>query len=128
MSTFFSKSTGGFYDSDINGSDIPSDALEISAETHMALLGEQAQGKAIVAGEDGLPYAVVPQISIERLADIAKEKRDSLLCGSDWITLRSLEASTPLSAAWLNYRQSLRDLPAQPGFPTQIDWPEAPNA
>jgi hypothetical protein len=27
---------------------------------------------------------------------------------------------------WRTYRQALRDLPAQDGFPTNVTWPEKP--
>jgi hypothetical protein len=29
--------------------------------------------------------------------------------------------------AWAVYRQALRDLPEQPGFPEAIAWPDAPE-
>lgn len=32
-----------------------------------------------------------------------------------------------LSGAWAAYRQALRDLPRQPGFPWQVEWPVAPR-
>ncbi|WP_028217417.1 XkdW family protein [Paraburkholderia oxyphila] len=31
------------------------------------------------------------------------------------------------SEAWRTYRQALRDLPAQPGFPNTVTWPEIPQ-
>lgn len=33
-----------------------------------------------------------------------------------------------LSGKWAVYRQALRDLPEQQGFPFNIEWPEAPAA
>lgn len=32
-----------------------------------------------------------------------------------------------VSNAWANYRQLLRDVPEQAGFPFDIDFPKAPN-
>ncbi len=29
--------------------------------------------------------------------------------------------------AWETYRQALRDVPEQAGFPMSIEWPEKPN-
>lgn len=57
---FYSKSTGGFYDAAIHGNAMPSDAVEITAEQHVSLLEAQSAGKAIRAGEDGMPVAVDP--------------------------------------------------------------------
>lgn len=51
---FYSKSTGGFYDPEINAS-IPDDAVEISREAHAALLMGQAEGKVIAHDSEGFP-------------------------------------------------------------------------
>lgn len=57
---FYSKSTGGFYDRDINTL-IPADAVEISRTAHAALLAGQAEGKKIVSGPDGEPVLADPE-------------------------------------------------------------------
>lgn len=52
-----------------------------------------------------------------------REKRDLLLKGSDWTQL----ADSPVdSGAWAVYRQLLRDLPNQDGFPFDVTWPVSP--
>jgi hypothetical protein len=59
-------------------------------------------------------------------AERAKSIRDSRtekLKDSDWTQLAD---STVDKAAWATYRQALRDITAQAGFPWTIDWPEAP--
>lgn len=60
MTMFYSGSTRGFYDSDIHGSAIPEDAVEISADDYRALLSAQSQGSVIEADANGMPVAVVP--------------------------------------------------------------------
>jgi len=58
----------------------------------------------------------------EKSADIRKE-RGVLLSESDWTQV----ADAPVDkAAWAIYRQALRDLPTQEGFPLDITWPEKP--
>ncbi|AOY00091.1 DUF4376 domain-containing protein [Jeongeupia sp. USM3] len=57
---FYAKSTSGFYDAAIHGDAIPADAVEISVETHTALLSAQATGKHIVADASGQPIAIDP--------------------------------------------------------------------
>lgn len=32
-----------------------------------------------------------------------------------------------VSGPWATYRQRLRDIPAQPGFPYDVEWPDAPE-
>jgi len=57
---YFAKSTGGFYDSVIHGDHIPTDAVEITADQHAALLAAQSAGQAISADGKGRPVAVDP--------------------------------------------------------------------
>jgi hypothetical protein len=56
-------------------------------------------------------------------AQFARLRRNALLVDSDWTQL----ADAPVDQdAWKNYRQVLRNIPNQPGFPTNIDWPTKP--
>lgn len=57
---FYSKTTGGFYDTAIHGDNIPADAVEITAEQHAALLQGQSEGKQIVGDENGYPVLQDP--------------------------------------------------------------------
>jgi len=53
-----------------------------------------------------------------------REQRSVLLAASDWTQV----ADAPVDqAAWATYRQALRDVPAQDGFPENILWPVAPE-
>lgn len=54
----YSKSTGGFYDTVIHGDNIPTDAVEITAEYHAELLQAQSTGKQITADDNGYPIAI----------------------------------------------------------------------
>jgi hypothetical protein len=57
------------------------------------------------------------------LATEARSKRNTLLAASDWTQV----ADAPVDqAAWATYRQALRDITAQVGFPESIDWPAVP--
>lgn len=60
-----------------------------------------------------------------RNASLAKDiraKRDTLLSATDWMAL----SDVVMSEAWANYRQALRDVTAQAGFPVSVVWPEKP--
>ena len=56
-------------------------------------------------------------------ADEARTHRDALLSQSDWTQVPDAPVD---QSAWAEYRQALRDLPQQAGFPTDIDWPTKP--
>lgn len=126
---FYSKSTGGFYDPSVHGASVPSDAVEITDAEHADLLTGQSEGKRIVADENGRPIlADQPAPSAEDLAAAARNDRDARLRVCDWVTLRALDTGKSVPAAWLTYRQALRDVPSQKGFPATITWPTAPEA
>lgn len=53
----------------------------------------------------------------------ARAERNRKLAESDWTQL----ADAPVDqAVWSAYRQALRDVPAQAGFPHDVTWPELP--
>lgn len=57
-------------------------------------------------------------------ADAVRKKRNDLLASSDWTQLND---ATVDKATWAVYRQALRDLPQQQGFPDTMTWPTAPS-
>ena len=60
----------------------------------------------------------------DRAAAEIRTERDAKLTESDWTQV----ADAPVDkAAWATYRQSLRDIPQQAGFPTNVVWPVEPN-
>ena len=57
-------------------------------------------------------------------AQRVRAQRAALLQASDWT---QLDDSPVDKQIWANYRQELRDIPQQPGFPWEINWPIAPK-
>jgi hypothetical protein len=56
-------------------------------------------------------------------AERVRADRNSKLADCDWTQL----ADSPVDkAAWATYRQALRDVPTQAGFPWAINWPTQP--
>ena len=78
-------------------------------------------------------WQVVPMTEAERVAADAeaarllRRERDYLLSRCDHTQLPDAPATID-RAAWAAYRQALRDLPVQPGFPHQVTWPTPPAA
>ena len=64
----------------------------------------------------------------EAAVESARAKRDRLLTESDWITIRATDTGDPVPTEWLVYRQALRDIPEQTGFPEEIEWPQEPES
>ena len=57
-------------------------------------------------------------------AKSVRTSRTQLLKDSDWTQIAD---STADKAAWATYRQALRDITGQAGFPWTIVWPNDPN-
>ena len=66
---------------------------------------------------------VTHQDLIQNIAEEIRLKRNSLLAKTDMWGL----ADFPATEEQLNYRQALRDVPQQTGFPTDINWPTKPE-
>lgn len=58
-----------------------------------------------------------------RKAAEVRETRNEKLKESDWTQIPD---STADKTAWAVYRQALRDITAQSGFPREIIWPQKP--
>lgn len=71
-----------------------------------------------------LPPEMTQAQITEEQAKQARAERTSLLAASDWTQV----ADTPVDqSAWATYRQALRDVTDQTGFPDAIAWPVAPE-
>lgn len=133
VSYLFSPSTRGFYIEGLHPV-IPEDCLHVSSEQHSALMAAQSTGMQITC-TDGAVVAVPPAPpSAELLATIKRGERNDLLAASDWIVLRhrdevEMELVPTLSveqhAELLLYRQALRDITGEAGFPA-VEFPEPP--
>ena len=95
----------------------------------------------IVVDPDNIPaaYSAWPEVKYQKIGDTydasvetagalalttkeARAFRDSLLSKTDWWAV----ADRTMTDAETVYRQALRDVPTQAGFPTTITWPNEP--
>ena len=60
------------------------------------------------------------------LAASARQKRDRLLAATDYLVTPDYPISDDRLAKIKTYRQALRDIPEQAGFPRTIAWPKKP--
>ncbi len=92
--------------------------------------GKQLFSEA-VAEKWGAVGSFVPSLpSEQQLAAQVRDLRNQLLAETDWTD--TLSAKNRLGEAlyeqWQLYRQSLRDLTTQAGFPKEIIWPINPKS
>ncbi|ETA83022.1 hypothetical protein [Eikenella corrodens] len=108
---YYSKSTGGFYDSTIHSS-WPEDAIEISPAQHTELLAGQSQSQVIMPGKDGKPV----------LAPLAPSHLHQWN-GKDWV-LDKAAASQLLAEAIDNGTKAINDLVDEAYRHVTRFWPE----
>jgi len=89
---------------------------------------EAAATPVLTNGKWMLPKTVVALTATE-IADMTAAKaqdvrsqRDKLIADTDWMAL----SDSTLTPAWAAYRQALRDVTSQAGFPHTVDWPVKP--
>ena len=108
--------------------------VEVQETEYQLLLGNIDGNEYIRDPQTGelKPY-VPPQPTAEelkeRIALKVREERDSLLAATDFLMLR--DNPKKLSEEQLKeveaYRDALRDVPQQEGFPENVEWPEKPE-
>ena len=66
------------------------------------------------------------QVAAARAARVRAE-RDRYLEETDWWVTKAAESGQAISAEKQSYRQALRDITAQDGFPHNVTWPVKPE-
>ena len=73
-----------------------------------------------------LPYKLEVKPQADAEANV-RSYRGNLLAESDWIVTKSIEVGQSIPADWAAYRQALRDVTTQEGFPYSVAWPTKPE-
>jgi hypothetical protein len=87
-----------------------------------AVGGNRHYDALIEQGIDIAPY-VEPEPA-PPTEEQARAERNRLLAASDWTQLPDAPVD---QASWATYRQALRDITAQQGFPENVIWPTPPE-
>ena len=95
---------------DADGNEVPSEDNDSYQRTETVTVSVQAQKDAKVAADNAA------------LAAEERSKRNDLLKATDHYGLSDVAMSETMTT----YRQALRDVPQQSGFPSTITWPEKP--
>jgi hypothetical protein len=83
-------------------------------------------GRGIISdAQPGDFPSVIYVPSEQETADIVRQQRDQLLLDSDWTQLLNYPYTN--QADWATYREQLRNVPEQSGFPFNVVWPTAPT-
>lgn len=66
------------------------------------------------------------QAETDEIVEQVTEQRLYLLRASDWTQLADVPLSAEKKAEWNTYRQALRDITTQSGYPFNVVWPKEP--
>lgn len=108
------------------------DAAFVSSVPEDAILGpcKDASGESSLEGLIGClhfyGYELGELKTDAEYAAEAREKRNQFIAETDYMAMPDYPLDAEKKAAVLAYRQALRDVPEQEGFPRQIDWPVKP--
>lgn len=72
-------------------------------------------------------YNPEDEMTDEELASRVRMRRDSLISGTDYYILPDYPSTPDGIEAVKQYRQELRDITLQSGFPRNVQWPEKPS-
>jgi hypothetical protein len=67
------------------------------------------------------------QQKYDQAAALVKAERARLLSSSDWVVVKAVDQGTQVPETWSIYRQQLRDITAQSGYPFTVTWPTPPS-
>jgi hypothetical protein len=113
---------GGKVYSAVSG-DLQPDGTEVSEQIYRAFLDKPFDKDAYYIDEQLVLRD--KEFSEEELAAAARGKRDVLLAQCDWTQMPDVNISN--KTAWAEYRQQLRAISSQAGFPREIAWPVEPK-
>lgn len=105
--------------------DIPGTMYILTAKEHSEIAKQRVLHGAFV-DEDSLVFAesgLATQSDRERGYRVHRDKR---LAETDWTQVSDNALTQEQKDAWKTYRQQLRDISLQEGFPNTVVWPTLP--
>jgi hypothetical protein len=88
------------------------------------------EGTTVTAAEQEAAYR---QRIDDEAAQSVRDDRNKRLAATDWRVTYEVEKASvdglgiQFPLVWATYRQALRDITSQPGFPHNVTWPEEPT-
>ena len=113
-----------------------SNIVEVEVETEIGIEKQYQYDRMKTKYRDNLEQVLEDQPEYDKWLEIAKEteynelakiirnKRDKLLNDTDWTQMRDTSLSEDKVLKYKRYRQALRDIPKQEGFPYDVKFPK----
>lgn len=100
---------------------------DFASENNLILAGDNAEIGGAYDGSGFTRKVVTDDRTTEQKTADARDERDGALKACDWTVMPDSPLSDSKKTEWQTYRQALRDVPAQSGFPNTINWPTMPE-
>lgn len=100
-----------------------SDSALTGKYIYQQIVDGKFEGQISDVGLDIDPWTkeVIP----DRTEELVKMERDMRISVTDWTQMADVAEET--KQKWATYRQALRDITTQPGYPQNVVWPAAPQ-
>lgn len=99
------------------------DFTEIDKDTYDSLTPFAGRWQVTADG-----FIQVPDRSdYDNQAMVVDLQQKELLDATDWYVIKAVDTGTPIPTNWQTYRQQLRDVSKQSGYPYNVVWPTPPN-
>jgi len=95
--------------------------------THKMVNGKKVELTPEEQSSYNVKQALAEDATTSIAATDARRMRSKYLADCDWVVLRHAERGESTPIEWSEYREALRDVPYQDGFPLNIKWPAKPT-
>ncbi len=103
------------------------EAVPLRREAYTTYETAWAKGEDLVYRETVVSAVVDEAARDAAQAETVRAERDGRLAECDWTQMSDTPLDDEARAAWATYRQALRDVPQQGGFPDAVEWPNKPE-
>lgn len=103
------------------------EAMPIERERFTTYATQWVKGDDLILREVIVSAVVDEEAKAEDAAQAVRADRDVRLMETDWTQLVDCPLDEADILLWQAYRQALRDVPQQAGFPYAVEWPVEPE-
>lgn len=103
------------------------EAVPVRRDPFTTYQTQWVKGEDLIYREEIVTATVNEETRAAHEAGVVRAERNRLLRDSDWTQLADSTLDETGMVLWQAYRQALRDVPQQAGFPLAVDWPIRPE-
>ena len=101
--------------------------ISYNYDEYLLVMPDRDGLEKIVQDNTATWLAYAKQQEAEKQAQVIRDKRDKLLSDTDWTQTDDAPLTDADRESMRQYRQALRDITSQSGFPQEIKWPDKPT-